>query len=123
LHERYQDRDATLYVTTLYVTTPCVALAHYGNSMGLPGVVFQSWNEFALEWRIDLEKKKLDASPIPPGFFEGLGVKVCQLVSKDRIDAHFAPEARDAAFDLYELLFCENGCHNGDGILEAEVLP
>ena len=112
LHERFCPRN-----NTLYITTPCKSLAELGNNLGFENTVFVTWNNFLIENGITLTRKSLGVSPIPPGFFSDLNVKVIKLTSKREIDAFFSSELK-ANCDMYELLYCEQGCHNGDGILE-----
>lgn len=114
LYQRYQAEDALLYITT-----PCESLKELGNSLKFKNTVFQTWNEFAAENNITLKRNSLEASPIPPGFYDACSNKVCQLVSKSQIDSYFSEEKKED-YEIYELLYCQQGCHNGDGILENE---
>jgi len=111
LHERLQpDGD-----TFLTVTTPCDALAALGNSLCLQNTHFVAWRHFAREQGIDLVSKTLEQSPVPPGFFKDLGIKVCSLPSKQAVDNYFAladSDCSEDSVDLYELFYCSNGCHN-----------
>lgn len=104
----------------LFITTPCKSLRDYGNDLGLPNTRFLTWNEFEAEHGISLPRKKLSGSPIPPGFFEGFGESVLALSSIEEIEGFFLNHNKELP-TLIELLFCKNGCHNGDGILEEEV--
>jgi len=112
LYERFCSDNVTLYITT-----PCQSLAELGNSLGLEKTVFLTWNDFAAGNGIALVRKPLDASPIPPGFFSDLKARVISLASKREIDDFFSAETK-ADSDIYEMLYCEQGCHNGDGIVE-----
>lgn len=108
------------------ITTPCQALANMGNALGLPNTTFIPWNQF-LETMSDqsvrdnetLTTQQLKESPIPPGFFEDLELKTVSFTGEDDIRAYF--EARhskemDKDIQLVEMLFCQCGCHNGDGL-------
>lgn len=101
----------------IIITTPCIALANFGNSLNLEGLTFKTWRDFIKENNILLDKnkkKKLNESPIPLGFFKGFdnvysvsGTKNILKVFKNKLYVNSK---------LLEALYCENGCHNGDGI-------
>lgn len=101
----------------IIITTPCIALANFGNSLNLEGLTFKTWRDFIKENNILLDKnkkKKLNESPIPLGFFKGFdnvysvsGAKNILKVFKNKLYVNSK---------LLEALYCENGCHNGDGI-------
>lgn len=101
----------------IIITTPCIALADFGNSLNLEGLTFKTWRDFIKENNILLDKnkkKKLNESPIPLGFFKGFdnvysvsGAKNILKVFKNKLYINSK---------LLEALYCENGCHNGDGI-------
>lgn len=103
------------------ITTPCQSLADYGNGLGLKDTTFIPWNQFLKQ--LYLEKpiglKLLDSSPIPLGYFHDLDVQVTSLSGKETIEQYFQNEfyLQDA---LVEMLYCENGCHNGDGVCVSE---
>lgn len=103
----------------LLVTTPCRALKELGTSLHLPGVEFLTFLELAQRHDISLHKKKLDESPIPPGFFVGLGDRVKILDSREKIDDYFSVPVPKTPPALLELLYCEGGCHHGDGVWEG----
>lgn len=104
LHERYCGQGQ------LTITTPCVPLAKLGNALKLEHTVFIAWDDFAIQHGIALTEKPLHQSPIPPGFFEGLG-RVRALASKREIDEYFSLP-QQGSYDIYELLYCTQGCHN-----------
>ena len=96
-----------------YIITPCKALKEYGNRLCLSNITFLTWDEFINQTNIKLKSKKLSNSPIPFGFFDSLRVNV-KNVYKSNID-DITQEVVDY-YDLIEGLYCENGCHNGDGV-------
>lgn len=100
----------------LYITTPCASLRDLGNSLELAGVKFYTWNEFAKQQGLLLQKRTLEASPIPPGFFVEYGTKAKVLDSKGKIDRYFSSMSQTPGEKILELLYCSGGCHNGDGI-------
>lgn len=101
------------------ITTPCQALADMGNALGLKNTWFVPWNRF-LE-TIGEEPKGIvpEESPIPPGFFDELGVKTVSITGEAKIREYFAND-KPGEVQLVEMLFCEGGCHNGDGIRPCE---
>ena len=104
----------------ILITSPCSALADAGNALSLPRTRFITWREFALRERIDLTPRALNACPVPPGFFEGLPCKVASATGRTEISrflsAEIAPDVR-----LIELLYCPDGCHNGDGVWPEQL--
>ena len=101
----------------LYVTTPCEDLAELGRGLNLARTTFLTWKSFREQNEINLEMKRLGASPIPPGFFTNLGVKTLSLSSKEKIENALLYKFSELKnYQIIELLYCENGCHNGDGL-------
>jgi hypothetical protein len=101
----------------LYVTTPCEDLADLGRGLNLAQTTFLTWKSFREQNEINLEMKRLGASPIPPGFFTNLGVKTLSLSSKEKIENALSYKfSKLKNYQIIELLYCENGCHNGDGL-------
>ena len=101
----------------LYVTTPCEDLAELGRGLNLARTTFLTWKSFKEQNEINLETKRLGASPIPLGFFTNLGVKTLSLSSKEKIENALSYKFSELKnYQIIELLYCENGCHNGDGL-------
>lgn len=101
----------------LFITTPCEDLAELGRGLNLARTTFLTWKEFRELNEINLPVIKINSSPIPVGFFENLGVKTISLKSKDEIENAFAYRFHELkSYQIVELLHCENGCHNGDGL-------
>ena len=61
----------------------------------------------------------LDESPIPLGYFDSLKFKITSLSGKDNIENYFEHKLYKED-DLVEMLYCEGGCNNGDGVLINE---
>jgi len=101
------------------ITTPCQALADMGNGLGLENTYFIPWRKF-LESIGESPKGRLPKeSPIPTGFFSELGVKTDSITGEEEIRAYFERFPKDEVqrdVELIEILFCKDGCHNGDGI-------
>lgn len=112
--QEISDRE-DLAGTEKVITTPCQALADRGNSLGLKETIFLPWNGFLSSLGGGLSAAPPKESPIPPGFFEGLDCRICSVTGKDPICDLFENFKQDQ-FDLIELLYCQDGCHNGDGI-------
>ena len=101
----------------LYVTTPCEDLAELGRGLNLARTTFLTWKSFKEQNEINLETKKLEASPVPPGFFSNLEVKTLSLGNKEKIQNALSYKFSELKnYRIIELLYCENGCHNGDGL-------
>lgn len=101
----------------LYVTTPCEDLAELGRGLNLARTTFLTWKSFREQNEINLEMKRLGVSPIPPGFFTNLGVKTLSLGSIEKIQNALSYKFSELKnYQIIELLYCENGCHNGDGL-------
>ena len=115
LYHQFVETDPAGAVLTM--VTPCQALATSGNELFGSRVQFVAWKTFYQEHGLECAMNRVDVSPIPPGFFrypeyqvlEGSGNgSVRQLLS---MSVHKPKRA-----DLLELLYCEGGCHNGDGM-------
>ena len=103
------------------ITTPCESLATYGNSKNLEDTMFVSWKEFIknLNSHDKSMVRLLDESPIPPGYFDSLEAKVTSLSGEENIVSYFKNNLHKED-DLVEMLYCTNGCNNGDGVLINE---
>lgn len=101
------------------ITTPCRALADMGNALGLKDTWFVPWNQFVKLIGAEPKGTTLRKSPIPPGFFDELGLKTVSLTGEDEIRNYFENYEPDEV-QLVEMLFCKDGCHNGDGIRACE---
>ncbi|MDR3260041.1 MAG: hypothetical protein LBT51_10580, partial [Fusobacteriaceae bacterium] len=78
---------------------------------------FYTWKEFSTNNDIEIEGVDIAKSPIPPGFFSEYGNDSVSLCSKDKIDKYFdIKNDSDKNKKIIELLYCDNGCHNGDGV-------
>ena len=101
----------------LYVTTPCEDLAELGRGLNLARTTFLTWKSFREQNAINLKMRSIEQSPVPPGFFANLGVKTLSLSSKEKIENALSYKFSELKnYQIIELLYCENGCHNGDGL-------
>ena len=101
----------------LYVTTPCEDLAELGRELNLARTTFLTWKSFREQNAINLKMRSIEQSPIPPGFFTNLGVKTLSLGNKEKIQNALSYKFSELKnYQIIELLYCENGCHNGDGL-------
>ena len=103
------------------ITTPCESLANYGNKKELEDTVFISWKEFikSIDKDSKIKSNILDESPIPLGYFDSLKFKITSLSGKENIESYFENEFYKKD-DLVEILYCQGGCNNGDGVLMNE---
>ncbi|MGG2468320.1 hypothetical protein ACOV1W_11300 [Paraclostridium bifermentans] len=103
------------------ITTPCKSLASYGNKKDLEDTVFISWKEFIKKLNLyeKIQVKLLDESPIPMGYFNSLESKISSISGEENIEAYFKNNLHKES-DLVEMLYCKNGCNNGDGVLINE---
>lgn len=97
----------------IIVTTPCRALAAAGEALGLPRVRFMTARELLSDIG-GVPVKRLEASPIPLGFFRELNVRTEAATGRDGIVNALEQLPGDA--ELLEMLYCPGGCHNGDGV-------
>ena len=97
------------------ITTPCQSLADVGNALKISNTVFVPWNTFLESLGDAPEGMMLKRSPIPLGFFQPLNLRCKSLSGEEEIRKFFKnPQLED--LQLIEMLYCKNGCHNGDGI-------
>lgn len=96
------------------VITPCRALAEMGNALRLRRTRFASWRDF-IEEDCALRCARLEASPIPPGYFSGLPWPGISLSGAEEIEAYFSAGPREGV-RMIEMLYCRDGCHHGDGV-------
>ncbi len=97
------------------ITTPCYALADMGNALELPETRFIPWNRFLESTDSPPNPLPLGESPIPPGFFSDLGIAFSSVTGEAEIHNYFK-HYRPGETALVEMLFCKDGCHNGDGL-------
>lgn len=101
------------------ITTPCQALADIGNALELKDTWFVSWNKFIESVGSEPMGIPPEESPIPPGFFSELGLKTVSITGEEEIRNYLQNYVSDEV-QLVEMLFCKDGCHNGDGIRMCE---
>ncbi len=104
------------HLAPVVITSPCRSLAEYGNFLGLVNTRFVSWNDFVEENSCQLKKTILQKSPIPPGFFSKIEEKALSVSGRENILRFFA-ENKYKDSKIVELLYCQDGCNNGDGVL------
>lgn len=112
-------RQEELIAEEKIITTPCQALADMGNALNLEKTRFMTWNLFAQMLGDEPPHTLPKESPIPPGFFEGVGLQTASVTGEEEIRSYFKMGAPKEV-ELVELLFCKEGCHNGDGIRTHE---
>ncbi len=101
------------------ITTPCQSLADMGNALGLKHTRFVPWRTFLESIGEYPEGILPKESPIPAGFFKELGINTVSITGEEEIRAYYKNFVKDAGqkeVQLVEMLYCKDGCHNGDGI-------
>lgn len=96
------------------ITTPCLALAEAGNRLNLPETEFLPWNVFVRRLGEGLPGRKLESSPIPPGFFGN--PEETDVVTGPEAVERYLREERWKGVKMVEFLYCTGGCHGGDGV-------
>lgn len=96
------------------VVTPCKCLADMGNNLKMKETTFYSWIDFCKINNINLSHKNI-ITPIPLGYFKDLDVSQTSISGHENIENYFKNNSREK-LDLVELLYCDDGCHNGDGV-------
>lgn len=102
----------------LTMVTPCSALAKYGNENFGSVAYFTTWTEFCKKNHIQIQLERAGISPIPPGFFRFSEYKICETSGEVPVNdmlEQVVQKQLDA--ELLELLYCHDGCINGDGVL------
>jgi len=99
----------------IVIVTPCQALADMGNALELKDTYFVPWNQFVEMQGDEPERIQPEESPIPPGFFAGMDIKVSSVTGEEEI-RNYLNAGVPKEVQLVEMLFCKEGCHNGDGI-------
>ncbi|MDO5521962.1 MAG: hypothetical protein Q4G58_15815 [bacterium] len=115
LYERYVKEEGD----ELIITCPCTQLREFTAERlaDKKNVSCYSWKEF-----VELEGMKslgaIDSSPIPLGFFDSTFDQVLRLSSEEEIvsEVRKVSEADERQYDIVELLYCKDGCNNGNGI-------
>ena len=100
------------------ITTPCQALADMGNALNIENTRFVPWNRFVESIGSGPTVNIPKSSPIPPGFFKDMGIKTDSVTGEEDIRAYFK-NGVPSDVHLVELLYCKEGCHNGNGIKES----
>ena len=98
---------------SLTIVSPCNALTRYGDERYL----IITWKKFKEKQKLNFPEKPPENSPVPLGFFNELGVAVVGASGENNIRKLLANfHSLGPNFQIIELLFCEGGCHNGDGL-------
>ncbi|MBP2637080.1 MAG: hypothetical protein H6Q72_2987 [Firmicutes bacterium] len=101
----------------LTMVTPCSSLVELGNDKLGNVARFLTWIDFCREQKISFGLPRATSSPIPPGYFRFPEYRILEASGPDavkRLLDKTTIHTGDA--DLLELLYCDNGCHNGDGV-------
>ncbi|MDO5292624.1 MAG: hypothetical protein Q4F05_07730 [bacterium] len=115
LHDRYVKDEED----ELIITCPCTQLRDFTAERlaDKKNVTCYSWKEF-----VESEGMKslgaIESSPIPLGFFDSTFEQVLRLSSEEEIvrEIKRVSEAGEKQYDIVEMLYCKDGCNNGNGI-------
>jgi len=102
---------------SLTIVTPCSSLADVGNSKLGHIARFITWIDFCTEQEFFIALPRAVSSPIPPGYFRFPEYRVLEASGPDAVKGllnRISQNSNEA--DLVELLYCNGGCHNGDGV-------
>lgn len=99
------------------IITPCKSLKDMGNNLRMDNTIFMTWIEFLESLDKNIEGNVLDNTPIPLGFFDSLDLKKESISGNDNIESYFRKN-KFKNLDMIEMLYCHNGCHNGDGVIK-----
>ncbi len=104
--------------TALIVISPCTWLVKRGDLLFGEKVCFLTWKDFCEKEGLS-NYPRLEASPVPPGFFTGLDLPVIEANGGKDVEAvlqRASEKTLPRGTLLLELLYCEGGCHLGDGL-------
>ncbi|AKL96435.1 hypothetical protein CACET_c29910 [Clostridium aceticum] len=117
LYEKHIKKDSK--TATLTIVTPCTQLVDFGEAVFCEGMEFLTWKQFKKNIDYKMIDEKLSASPIPLGFFDSLAMKVEKASGEEEIEhviKNIISNDICREIELCELLLCQDGCHNGDGL-------
>lgn len=103
---------------TLTVIAPCSWLVNEGSAVFGERVRFVTWRQFCEEMGLG-DYPQLMESPVPPGFFKEMDLPVLEASGKQKTEKLLELACTDSlpeGISLLELLYCEEGCHRGDGM-------
>ena len=115
LYEMYVQTSQTQ--ADLTIVTPCSSLAEAGNDKLGNIARFITWTDFCNEQELLFRLSRAVSSPIPPGFFQFPEYRVLEASGSNAVKRLLDQSAMNPdEADLLELLYCDGGCHNGDGV-------
>jgi iron only hydrogenase large subunit-like protein len=102
-------------IVDLTIISPCEIMRAYEKMNN--GTKIITWKKFKEIEEIEIPENKLDESPVPLGFFNSkalLGEKIYSASGEKDCKKLLSNIPKNA--NLLELLWCEGGCHKGDGL-------
>ena len=115
LYDKYIKEDDDI----LIITCPCTQLRDFakGRLKDKKNLFFYTWKEFAESEEI-LSLGKIESSPIPLGFFRDSFENVIEISSEEEIikEVGIIIEDPKSKVEVVEMLYCKDGCNNGDGL-------
>lgn len=111
LYDKYVKDEGDM----LIITCPCTQLRDFTSEKlkDKKEVTVFTWKEF-IESEGLRSLGKIEASPIPLGFFDDSFENVLKLSSEEEILSNIGNN--DRKYDIIEMLYCKDGCNNGDGL-------
>jgi iron only hydrogenase large subunit-like protein len=101
----------------LTIISPCFSFAmdfELDNELKFAKTIITPWYLFKISIDFNVPQEKIENSPVPPGFFNYLGVRVYEASGENECRKLLSNIPDNA--QLLELLLCKNGCHKGDGL-------
>lgn len=115
LHETYVKEEND----QLIITCPCTQLRDFTREQlsDLRGITCLTWKEF-IEQQGMKTLGPIEESPIPLGFFRQAFDHVLEVSGKEEIinEVKAVSESKNTEYDVIEMLYCKDGCNNGNGI-------
>ena len=96
-----------------YLVSPCKEFTRWFFSK--EDIIIVTWQEFKNLISFYPPQRLLTQTPVPKGFFNDLEVKVYGETGENECRKLLSRIPADA--QLLELLWCEGGCHRGDGLV------
>ncbi|MDR5586638.1 hypothetical protein [Clostridium aquiflavi] len=111
LYDKYISKEND----SLIITCPCTQLRDFTAKKleDKKEIIVLTWKEF-IESEEMKSLGKIKASPIPLGFFDNTFENVLKLSNEDMIIS--AIKKNQKKYDIIEMLYCKDGCNNGDGL-------
>lgn len=115
LYDKYINDNESL----LIITCPCTHIRDFGRKIfkDNQNIVFYTWKEFAERENLNFHGE-IKKSPIPLGFFKNEFNDILEISGESEIlkEIKKINNSNEIKYSLVEMLYCKDGCNNGDGI-------